>query len=79
MAATGAGAVVRYAGGSLRTSSSADDVKMARTRSQLAPTPLLRGRGLHSPTLQLKLSAVHGIGGARGGCVGRVEGVLGGV
>jgi hypothetical protein len=37
------------------------------------------GRGLHSFTSQLNLSAVYGIGGARRGCVARVEGVLGGV
>ena len=37
------------------------------------------GRGLHSSTFQLNLSALYGIGGARRGCVARVEGVLGGV
>jgi len=36
-------------------------------------------RGLHSSTFQLNLSALHGIGGARRGCVARVEGVLEGV
>jgi TPR repeat protein len=36
------------------------------------------GRGLHSFTSQLNLSAFHGIGGARRGCVARVKGVLGG-
>jgi len=35
------------------------------------------GRGLHSSTFQLNLSAVCGIGGARRGCVARVKGVLG--
>jgi len=35
------------------------------------------GRGLHSPTLQLNLSALYGIAGARKGCVARVKGVLG--
>jgi len=33
------------------------------------------GRGSHSSTFQLKLSALYGIGGARRGCVARVEGV----
>jgi hypothetical protein len=40
----------------------------------------IRGRGLHSSTFQLNyLSALYGIGGARRGCVARVQGVLGGV
>ena len=37
------------------------------------------GRGLHSSTSQLNLSALCGIGGARRGCVVHVNGVLGGV
>ena len=37
------------------------------------------GRGLHSFTSQLNMSAVYGIGGARRGCVAHVKGVLGGV
>jgi hypothetical protein len=37
------------------------------------------GKGLHSFTSQLNLSAFYGIGGARRGRVARVEGVLGGV
>jgi hypothetical protein len=37
------------------------------------------GRGLHSLTSQLNLSALYGIGGARRGCVARVRGVLEGV
>jgi hypothetical protein len=37
------------------------------------------GRGLHSFTSQLNLSALCGIGGARRDCVARVKGVLGGV
>ena len=41
--------------------------------------PPLRGRGLHSSTSQLNLSALYGTGGARRGCVARVGGVLGGV
>jgi len=36
-------------------------------------------RGLHSFTSPLNLRDVYGIGGARGGCVARVKGVLGGV
>jgi len=36
------------------------------------------GRGLHSSTFQLNLSAFNGIGVARMGCVARVKGVLGG-
>ena len=39
----------------------------------------VRGRGLLSSTSQLNLSALCGIGGARGGCSARVRGVLGGV
>jgi len=35
--------------------------------------------GLHSFTSQLNLSAFYGIVGARGDCVARVKGVLGGV
>jgi hypothetical protein len=38
-----------------------------------------RGRGLHSLTSQLNLSAFNGMGGARMDCVARVKGVLGGV
>jgi len=37
------------------------------------------GRGLHSSTFQLNLSALYGIGGALRGCAARVKGVLGGV
>jgi hypothetical protein len=37
------------------------------------------GRGFHSLTSQLNLSAFNGIGGAHRGCVARVRGVLGGV
>jgi len=37
------------------------------------------GRGLHSPTFQLNLSALYGIGGARRGCVAHAQGVLRGV
>ena len=39
----------------------------------------LAGRGLHSFTSQLNLSAFYGIGGSRKDCVARVKGVLGGV
>jgi hypothetical protein len=34
------------------------------------------GRGLHSSTFQLNLSALYGIGGARTGCVARIKGVF---
>jgi hypothetical protein len=37
------------------------------------------GRGLHSSTFQLNLSALYGIGDARRGCVAHVKGVLRGV
>ena len=37
------------------------------------------GRGLHSSTFQLNLSALYGIGGERRDCVAHVKGVLGGV
>jgi hypothetical protein len=37
------------------------------------------GRGFHSSTLQLNLSAFCGIGGALGGCVARLTAVFGGV
>jgi hypothetical protein len=37
------------------------------------------GRGLHSFRLQLKLSALYGIGDARRGCIALVKGVSGGV
>jgi len=37
------------------------------------------GRGLHSSTFQLNLSALYGIGGARRGCVAHLKGVLGGI
>ena len=37
----------------------------------------LAGRGLHSSTFQLNLSALYGIGGARRSCVARAKGVLG--
>jgi hypothetical protein len=35
------------------------------------------GRGLHSSTVQLNLSALYGIRGARRGCVSRAQGVFG--
>jgi hypothetical protein len=37
------------------------------------------GRGLHSSTFQLSLSAFCGIGGAFRGCLGGVQGVSGGI
>ena len=36
----------------------------------------LGSRGLHSFTFQLNVSALYGIGGARRGCVARVEGMF---
>jgi len=39
----------------------------------------MRGRGIHSSTLQLNLSAFCVIGGAVRGCFGCVQGVLGDV
>ena len=39
----------------------------------------LKGRGLHSSTFQLNLSALYGTGNARRDCEARVKGVLGGV
>jgi ubiquitin len=36
-----------------------------------------KGKGLHSSTFQLNLSALYGIGGAPRGCVARVKGVFG--
>jgi len=43
------------------------------------PKQDMPGRGLHSFTSQLNLSAFEGIGGARRGCVARVKGLLRGV
>ena len=37
------------------------------------------GRGLHSSTDQLNVSALYGVGGPHRGCVAHVKGVLGGV
>jgi len=37
------------------------------------------GRGLHSSTFQLNMSALYRIGGARRGCVARVKGMFWGV
>jgi hypothetical protein len=45
----------------------------------LAAPPDVHGRGLHSLSSQLNLSACYGIGGTRRGCVARVESVFGGV
>jgi len=44
-----------------------------------ADVGVVAGRGLHSFTFQLNLSALYGIGGARRGCVARIKGVSGGV
>jgi len=43
---------------------------------QDAGRPRDTGRGLHSSTFRLNLSALYGIGGARRGCVARVQGVF---
>ena len=48
-------------------------------RAQLRELALINGRGLRSFTSQLNVSAFHGIGGARKGCVARFKGALGGV
>jgi hypothetical protein len=52
---------------------------------QLSSLPLaiseflvIAGRGSHSSTFQLNLSALYGIVGARRGCVAHVKGVIGG-
>jgi len=39
----------------------------------------VRGRGLHSSTSELNMSALYEIGGARRGYVARVKGVSGGI
>ena len=49
------------------------------TLAFLAITYINHGRGLHSSTFQLNLSALYGIGVARRDCVAHVDGVLGGV
>ena len=41
--------------------------------------PGMTGRGLHSLTSQLNLSAIYETGGARRNCVAHVKGVLGGI
>jgi len=42
------------------------------------PSLMIYGRGIHSFTSQLNLSAFYGIGGACRGCVARIKWVLGG-
>ena len=49
------------------------DLDMIRRRAEHN-----EGRGLHSFLSQLNLSTLYGIGGARRGCVARVQGVFGG-
>ena len=44
-----------------------------RARPRLRELQPLQGRGLHSFTHQLNLSALHGTGGVHRGCVARVE------
>jgi len=46
-------------------------------RKTAAAAKAIAGRGLHSSTFQLNLSALYGMGGARRGCVARVKGVGG--
>jgi hypothetical protein len=54
------------------------DSGRARRLRRVARFPRWRGgRGLHSSTFRLNVSALCGIGGALGGCVGGVYGVLG--
>ena len=62
--------------GAPRAAARDDDAPMAKA---FAEEYLARGRGLHSSTSQLNLSALYGIGGARRGSVARVKGVFGGV
>jgi hypothetical protein len=50
-----------------------------RSMAGLRTVPVELGRGLHSFTSQLTLSAIYGIGGARRGCVACIKGVSGGV
>ena len=54
-------------------------VRVAPEYAYLHPSAAKRGRGLHSFTSELNLSAFNGIGGARRDCVARVKGVLGGI
>jgi len=54
-----------------------DDVDSASAQS--SANLGFAGRGLHSSTFRLNLSALYGIWDAHRGCVARVEGVLGGV
>jgi len=48
----------------------------SRRQSSSRGVPGDGGRGLHSSTFQLNLSALYGTGGARKGCVARVKGVF---
>jgi len=54
---------------------------MKPTQVKCAPGGLnqIPGRGLHSSTFQLNLSAFNGIGGARRDCAAQVKGLSGGV
>jgi len=66
--------------GSGRSGSGRPDRKRARHDSDSEEDANREGgRGSHSSTSQLNLSALYGRGGARMGCVARVKGVLGGV
>jgi hypothetical protein len=50
--------------------------KQSSTKDEKEDVRDNRGRGLHSFTSQLNVSALYGIGGAREGCVIRVKGVF---
>jgi len=55
---------------------------LTASRRSTAGVPMprcTRSKGFHSSTFRLNLSALYGIGGARGGGVARVKGALGGV
>ena len=51
----------------------------AHAARRAVQAPHVRGRGLHSSTFQLNLSASYGIGDALRDCEADVKGVLGGV
>jgi hypothetical protein len=54
-------------------------LRLVRDQRASRRAPHSRGRGLHSFTSQLNLSAFYGIGVARRGCVAHVKEVVGGV
>ena len=65
--------------GSYATEEAAAQAYDSYARDGVNPVKHREGRGLHSSTFQLNLSALYGIGRARRSCVVRVKGVLGGV